>query len=175
MSKSSLPSSRPRSALDAVERRLLLALSRDGRQPAAVLAKRLGLSRQAVAQRLHDLERRGVIRGYHADVDPAALGLKVRVQLRLTLDARSPHLEKEVLRRLTRHPFVRAVYRVSGEDCFVAHVVCRSIPDVSALLADVQATRAIQSSRTAFVLETLLERGGLGPLESDLLPPGPGK
>lgn len=175
MPKSSARPSRPGPTLDAVDRRLVLALSRDGRQAASVLGKRLGLSRQAVTQRLHELERRRVIRGYHADIDPAALGLEVRAQLRLTLDARSPHLEKEVLRRLTRHPFVRAVYRVSGEDCFVAHVVCRSIPDVSALLADVQATRAIQSSRTAFVLETILERGGLGPLEGDLLPPGPGK
>lgn len=164
-------SPRTRTTLDAVDRRLLLALSRDGRQAAAVLGKRLGLSRQAVAQRLRVLEQRGVIRGYHADVDPSVLGLDVRAQVRLTLDGRSPHLEKEVLRRLTRHPFVRAVYRVSGEDCFIAHLVCRDIPDVNAVIADLKATRAIQSSRTAFVLETILEKGGLGPVESDLLPP----
>ena len=116
-------------SLDGKGRRLLLALSADGRRSAAALAKQLGLSRQAVAERIRDLERRGVIRGYRADVDPAALGLEV-----------------------------------------LAHVVCRRIEDVNALLADLQATRAIQSSRTAFVLETVLEKGAFGAVEGPLVP-----
>jgi hypothetical protein len=52
----------------------------------------------------------------------------------------------------------------------VAQIQCRRIEDVSALLADLQATRALQSSRTAFVLETLVEKGPLGPVEPALLP-----
>src|SRR5262245_56914909 len=141
----------PAGRLDRVDRELLAALSRDGRRPAADLAKELGLSRQAVTERIRDLERRGVIRGYRADVDPAALGLGVRAQLRLTLDGKTPQKEKDVLRRLTGNPLVRSIYRVSGEDCFVAEVICRRIEDVNALLQELQTTRAIQSSRTAFV------------------------
>ena len=160
----------PEPPLDAVDRRLLQVLSRDGRRSAAALAKDLGLSRQAVTERLRRLEGKGVIRGYRADVDPAALGLGVRAQVRLTLDGGAPGGKvKEVLRRLTAHPMVRSVYRVSGEDCFVAHVQCRRIEDVSALLAQLQATRAIQSSRTAFVLETVAEKGAMGPLEAALV------
>ena len=160
-----------RGSVDAIDGRLLLALSRDGRQPAAALAKELGLSRQAVAERIRHLERSGVVRGYRADVAPEALGLHVRAQLRLALDGTAgPGRAKEVLRRLTAHPFLRSVYRVSGEDCLVVQLVCRRIEDVSRLLADLQATRAIQSSRTAFVLETVLEKGALGPLEAELLP-----
>src|SRR5688572_28399269 len=158
-------------SLDDKGRRLLLALSADGRQSAAALAKQLGLSRQAVAERIRDLERRGVIRGYRADVDPAALGLSIRAHIRLTLDgARGPGKEKEVLKRLRANALVRAVFRVSGEDCFVAHVVCRRIEDVNALLADLQSTRALQSSRTAFVLETVLEKGAFGAVEGPLVP-----
>lgn len=159
-----------RVSLDAVGRKLVAALSRDGRRSAAALAKDLSLSRQAVTERLRDLERRGVIRGYHADLDPAALGLAVRAQIRLTLEgtvARSR--EGELLRRLETSPLVRSVYRVSGEDCFVCQVVCRRIEDVNALLLSLQETRALQSSRTAFVLETVLEKGGLGPVEEALL------
>lgn len=158
-------------SLDAKGKRLLLALSVDGRQSAAALAKQLGLSRQAVAERIRELERRGVIRGYRADVDPAALGLSIRAQIRITLDgSRGPDKEKEVLRRLRGHALVRSVFRVSGEDCFVAHVVCRRIEDVNALLAELQATRAIQSSRTAFVLETVMDKGAFGPVEAPLVP-----
>jgi Lrp/AsnC family transcriptional regulator, leucine-responsive regulatory protein len=160
-------SDRPR--LDRTDRALLLALSRDGRRPAADLAKELGLSRQAVTERIRELERRGVIRGYCADVDPSALGLGVRAQLRITLDGKTPQKEKEVLRRLTASPLVRSVYRVSGEDCFVADVICRRIEDVNALLLDLQSTRAMQSSRTAFVLETVLDKGTLGALPPGLL------
>lgn len=155
-----------RAALDRTSHRLLLALSRDGRRPASALAKELGLSRQAVAERLRDLERRGVVRGYHAAVDPSALGLDVRAQIRLTLDGSvARRRERDVLRQLAASPLVRSVYRVSGEDCFVVQVVCRRIEDVNALLLALQETRAVQSSRTAFVLETLLEKGTLGPVE----------
>ena len=157
-------------ALDGIDRRLLFALSRDGRRPAADLAKELGISRQAVTQRIHELERRGVIRGYRAEVDPAALGLSVRAHIRLTLDGTAPRQkEKDVLKRLMGNPRVRSVHRVSGEDCFVVQVVARQIEDVNRLLADLQATRALQSSRTSFVLETVMDRGGLGALDLSLV------
>jgi Lrp/AsnC family leucine-responsive transcriptional regulator len=156
--------------LDATDRQLVVALSRDGRRAAADLAKELGLSRQAVTDRIRDLERRRIIRGYRADIDPAALGLVVRAQLRISLDGSVAHAkERDVLKRLTAHPMVRSVYRVSGEDCFVAEVVCRKIQDVSAILGELQETRAIQSSRTAFVLEAVMEKGLLGPLEPALV------
>ena len=158
-----------RQRLDRTDRALVVALSSDGRRPAADLAKELGLSRQAVTERIRELERRGVIRGYRADVDPAALGLGVRAQLRITLDGKAPQKEKDVLRRLTASPLVRSVYRVSGEDCFVADVICRRIEDVNRLLLDLQSTRAMQSSRTAFVLETVLDKGTLGPLAPALM------
>jgi Lrp/AsnC family leucine-responsive transcriptional regulator len=164
-----MPTRAPSPRLDRTDRALLVALSRDGRRPAAVLAKELGLSRQAVTERIRELERREVIRGYRADVDPAALGLGVRAQLRITLDGKAPQREKDVLRRLTASPLVRSVYRVSGEDCFVAEVICRRIEDVNALLGELQATRAMQSSRTAFVLETILDKGALGPLPAALV------
>jgi Lrp/AsnC family leucine-responsive transcriptional regulator len=168
VSKKGRRSEAPR--LDDVNRRLLVALSQDGRRPAAALAKDLGLSRQAVTERIRELEARRIIRGYRADVDPQALGLSVRAQIRLALDGRAPAGKvKEALLRLTRNPWVRSVYRVSGEDCFVAQVLCGSIEDVNALLGELQATRVIQSSRTAFVLESIVDKDGLGPLDTALL------
>jgi Lrp/AsnC family transcriptional regulator, leucine-responsive regulatory protein len=156
--------------LDEVDRRLLIALSQDGRCPAAVLAKELGLSRQAVNERIRDLERRRIIRGYRADVSASALGLPVRAHVRLTLVASAGRAkERELLRLLTSTPQVRSVYRVSGEDCLEVDVVCRRIEDVTVLLESLKDTRIVQSSRTAFVLETVVEKGDLGPLEAPLL------
>jgi Lrp/AsnC family leucine-responsive transcriptional regulator len=153
-------------ALDDADRRLLLALARDGRRSAAALGKELGISRQAVTQRIRELERSGVIRGYRADVDPAALGLRVRAHLRLAMDGSvGQRKEREVVKRLLAHPMIRAVHRVSGEDCFVAQVVCRRIEDVNGLLAELRASGAISQSRTAFVLETVVEKGSFGSVE----------
>jgi DNA-binding Lrp family transcriptional regulator len=156
--------------LDELDRRILVALSQDGRRSAADLAKELGLSRQAVTDRIRSLEESGVIRGYRAEVDARALGLTVRAQVRLTLDGRLPRdKEAEVLRRLNESPLVRSVYRVSGEDCFVVLVVARRIEDVTALLTEVQATRTLQATRTAFVLESVVDKPGLGPIEPALM------
>jgi Lrp/AsnC family transcriptional regulator, leucine-responsive regulatory protein len=156
--------------LDDVDRRILVALSQDGRRSAADLAKELGLSRQAVTDRIRGLEDSGVIRGYRADVDERALGLGVRAQIRLTLDGRLPReKEGELVRLLKQSPLVREVYRVSGEDCFVVTMVARRIEDVTALLSDVQATRTLQSSRTAFVLESVVDKPGLGPIDAALM------
>src|SRR5262245_636880 len=156
--------------LDDVDRRILVALSQDGRRSAADLAKELGLSRQAVTDRIRGLEESGVIRGYRADVDERALGLGVRAQIRLTLDGRLPReKEGELVRRLRQSPLVREVYRVSGEACFVVTLVARRIEDVTALLSDVQATRTLQSSRTAFVLESVVDKPGLGPIDAALM------
>jgi Lrp/AsnC family leucine-responsive transcriptional regulator len=157
--------------LDAIDRKLLLALSKDGRRAGSDLARQLGLSRQAVAERIRDLERRGLVRGYSALVDPASLGLSVRAHIRLALDAKAGSKgQKEIVKRLAANPMVRSVHRVSGEDCFVVQLVCRRIEDVNGVLADLQKTRAVHSSRTAFVLETLVEKGAFGPIEEALLP-----
>jgi Lrp/AsnC family transcriptional regulator, leucine-responsive regulatory protein len=156
--------------LDELDRRILVALSQDGRRSAADLAKELGLSRQAVTDRIRRLEEAEVIRGYRADVDERALGLGVRAQIRFAVDGRLPRdKEGELVRRLKESPLVRSVYRVSGEDCFVALVVARRIEDVTALLAEVQATRTLQSSRTAFVLESIVDKPGLGPIDPALM------
>jgi Lrp/AsnC family leucine-responsive transcriptional regulator len=156
---------------DEVDSRLLIALSRDGRRPAADLAKELGLSRQSVTERIKALEARGVIRGYRADIDPAALGLGIRAHLRISLNCViGPAAEQEMIGRLRQSPLVRSVHRVSGEDCFMVDLVCRRLDDVAGLLRELTATRAVQSSRTAFVLESLVDKTGFGPLDPAWLP-----
>jgi len=60
--------------IDEIDRRILRALTGDGRLPNTQLAERVGLSPSASLRRVQDLERRGIITGYRAVLDPAALG-----------------------------------------------------------------------------------------------------
>src|SRR5436309_5875103 len=68
---------------DATNLRLLAELQADARLSLAELGRRVGLSSPAVAERLRRLEQEGVIRGYHAEVDPRSLGLTLGVIIRI--------------------------------------------------------------------------------------------
>src|SRR5215470_5661286 len=97
--------------LDAVNRHLLAELLADARLSLAELGRRVGLSAPAVAERLHRLQEGGVVRGYHADVDPRALGYPMGVVLRITPEAR--HLRIVAgLRRDAQHDAHRVAKRI---------------------------------------------------------------
>jgi Lrp/AsnC family transcriptional regulator, leucine-responsive regulatory protein len=107
--------------LDATNLRLLAELQADARLSLAELGRRVGLSSPAVADRLGRLERDGVIRGYHADIDPRALGYALGAVIRIRP---APRQIGEVARIARETPEVVECSRITGDDCFVmrAHV-----------------------------------------------------
>jgi DNA-binding Lrp family transcriptional regulator len=77
--------------MDRLDRAILRHLQEDGRLTNVELAERVRLSPSACLRRVRALERGGVIRGYRADVDPAAVGhgFEVTVHIELTLKDRA--------------------------------------------------------------------------------------
>ena len=106
---------------DATNRRLLAELQQDARLSLAELGRRVGLSSPAVAERLQRLEQLGVIRGYHADVDPRALGYSLGAIIRIRP---APGQLRNVAELAERTPEVVECHRITGDDCFFmkAHV-----------------------------------------------------
>jgi Lrp/AsnC family leucine-responsive transcriptional regulator len=117
--------------LDSVNLRLLGELQADGRITLAQLGRRVGLSAPAVAERVQRLERAGVIRGYHADLDPRALGFPVAAIVRIRPSPgrlqRIPEIARET-------PEVAECYRITGEDCYLLRIQLRSIDDLEEVL-----------------------------------------
>jgi Lrp/AsnC family transcriptional regulator for asnA, asnC and gidA len=74
----------PARAFDTVDLQLLLLLSRDARLSQRSLARELGMSAPAIAERIARLERQGVIRGYGVRLDYGALGFQTTVYLTIT-------------------------------------------------------------------------------------------
>ena len=107
--------------LDTTNLRLLAELQADARLTLAELGRRVGLSSPAVAERLGRLERDGVIRGYHADVDPRALGFALTAVIRVRP---APRQVPEGAQLARDTPEVVECQRITGDDCFVlrAHV-----------------------------------------------------
>jgi Lrp/AsnC family transcriptional regulator, leucine-responsive regulatory protein len=94
--------------LDKKDRRILLALDMDARAPAAVIAKRVKLSKQVVTYRIRRLEKRGTIKSYHPVIDHVRLGLKF-YRFAIKLEDVSPEVKKEILSYL----FERSAWIVS--------------------------------------------------------------
>ena len=117
--------------IDAIDRRILSELSADGRMSLAELGRRVSLSPPAVAERVGRLERSGVIRGYHAAIDPRALGYQLTAIVRVKPAARQLPRIPEMAEGI---PEISECLRITGEDCFFLKVHLRSIDELSPLL-----------------------------------------
>jgi len=117
--------------LDATNLRILEELQADARLTMAELGRRVSLSPPAVAERVQRLERAGVINGYHAAVDPKAIGYPIAAVVRVRPASRQLHKIPEVAREL---PEVVECYRITGEDCFFVKLHLRSMDDLEGIL-----------------------------------------
>jgi Lrp/AsnC family transcriptional regulator, leucine-responsive regulatory protein len=117
--------------VDAVDARILSALTADARASVAELARFVGLSAPSAAERIRRLEESGVIEGYAASIGPRALGLTVAAWLRVRPVPGGLGTVAEILRSL---PEIVECDRVTGEDCFVARAYLKSIDDLERLI-----------------------------------------
>lgn len=101
--------------LDRTDRKILEILQKDGRITMTDLAARVGLSTTPVAERVRRLEREAVITGYHARVDPAALGKGLLVFVEIKLSAKSGEVFDRVKKEMLFVPEVMECHLVSGD------------------------------------------------------------
>ncbi len=109
--------------LDAIDRRILHDLQAEGRITNVKLASRAGISAPPCLRRVRMLEAAGIIRGYHADIEPKALGFNVTVFAQVGLSSQAePDLEgfEDLVRSW---PEVRACHMLAGETDFLLKVV----------------------------------------------------
>jgi Lrp/AsnC family transcriptional regulator, leucine-responsive regulatory protein len=112
------------SVVDEIDRRIVAEVQAEGRVTMAELGRRVGLSAPAVTERLQRLEQRGVIRGYHADVDPRALGLSLGAVIRIRP---APGQLQNVADAAVATPEVVECTRITGEDCYILRANVRDV------------------------------------------------
>ncbi len=118
--------------LDDLDWKLVEALQEDARLTFAELGRRVSLSPPAVAERVRRLELSGVLTGYHAEVDPARLGLPLQAVIRLVV---SNGAECQALAgRLKPVPEVLSCHRVTGSDSYIVRVAVRSVEHLEDLI-----------------------------------------
>ncbi|MCE2516932.1 MAG: Lrp/AsnC family transcriptional regulator [Alphaproteobacteria bacterium] len=109
--------------LDHVDRRILKDLQADGRMTNVELAKRIGISAPPCLRRVRALEDQNVIRGYHADVNPDALGYSVMVFAFVGLNSQAETDLQEFEALVHDWPEVRECHMLVGETDFILKFV----------------------------------------------------
>ncbi|WP_042418537.1 Lrp/AsnC family transcriptional regulator [Streptacidiphilus anmyonensis] len=120
----------PQPALAPVDRAILRLLAQDARMPNNAIAEAVGIAPSTCLTRMRVLRERGVIRGFHADVDPAALGLGIQAMIAVRLHAHTKERISSFTAEIPRLPGVIAAYHLSGADDYLLHV---AVPDTDAL------------------------------------------
>jgi Lrp/AsnC family transcriptional regulator, leucine-responsive regulatory protein len=100
--------------MDAIDRRILRELSRDGRMSNADLAQRVGLSASACSRRTSELERTGVIRGYRAVIEPRAAGGGFTAYVAVGLSRHTMAEQRAFEDAVADAPAVRECHNVTG-------------------------------------------------------------
>ena len=113
----------PRVKLDSIDRRILHDLQDEGRITNVELARRAGISAPPCLRRVRALEDAGYIQGYHADLDPRALGFNVTVFAQVGLKSQAEG-DLDTFEELVKSwPEVRECHMLAGETDFLLKVV----------------------------------------------------
>jgi len=138
--------------MERIDQHILALLARDGRMSYTDLGRETGLSTSAAQQRVRRLEQRGVITGFHADVDPAALGRTLTAFISIR-----PHDagdDEHTTRVLAGMPEVVSCFSVAGDSSYLCMVIVGSTGELDALLTRVR-TQANAATVTTVVLTTI--------------------
>lgn len=139
--------------LDRTDRDLLRLLAQDARTPNNALAAAVGIAPSTCLGRVRALREAGVIRGYHADIDPAATGhpLQAMISVRLQSDSRSRLAE--FVDRVERLPAVREVFFLAGEDDYVLRVATGGTVALRDLVTSLNEHPDVAGTRTSLIFD----------------------
>jgi Lrp/AsnC family leucine-responsive transcriptional regulator len=147
-----------RDELDAIDLQILEILQEDGRASHSAIGQAVGLSQPSVHERVKKLEQRGVITGYRAIVDPEALGLSVLAFISVRLDEYRGDTVTDAVQQM---PQVLEAHHISGEDCLLFKVRCKTPKDVQAVLERIWKTCPVAASKTTIAFTSYKETTAL--------------
>ncbi|UPO77305.1 Lrp/AsnC family transcriptional regulator [Arthrobacter sp. Helios] len=152
-----------RRELDALDRRILELLQADARMPNNAIAAAVGIAPSTCHGRIRTLQENGVIRGFHADVDPAATGrgLQAMIAIRLHAHARSNLATfKDYLAQL---PGVESIFFVTGDRDFLIHVALSDSEALRDLVAhNISVHSEVAGTNTSVIFEYVSVRQPAG-------------
>jgi DNA-binding Lrp family transcriptional regulator len=143
--------------VDRIDRKILAELQADGRLTLTDLAARVGLSVSPCHRRLRELERSGVIRGYRAVVDPAAVGLSFEALLFVTMRQEDRETLLAFEAAVAQIPNVLQAQRLFGDPDYLLRIVTADLGAYQRLEDDVLATLpGVQRLNSTLVMKNVV-------------------
>ncbi|WP_409370749.1 Lrp/AsnC family transcriptional regulator [Mycolicibacterium sediminis] len=142
--------------LDDVDRRILTALHADARISNSALADLVGIAASTCHGRVRRLQEVGVIRGFHADIDPSAIGLSLQAMISVSLQSNARGKIEGFIEHIRRRPQVMEVYFLAGADDFILHVAARDTDDLrSFVVQNLNSDSDVAGTQTSLIFEHL--------------------
>lgn len=147
-------------SLDATDRALLRALSANARVTGSELAAMAGIAQSTVALRLRRLQHDGYLKGSHANIDLAALGVTLQALIAVKL-VKHVRTEVDAFRQAApTWPGVLALFHMGGADDYLLHVASRSAEDLRQFVLTYLAGHpAVAHTETNLIFEHVVGRG----------------
>lgn len=146
--------------LDDTDLVILQELSKDARTPNNLLASRAGIAPSTCLGRVRALQQSGVIRGFHADVDPRKLGLRITAMISVMVHPESRNAMLDSAQALQSLPGVQDVFVLGGTPDILVHLVSDSVETLRDFVADhLGSNPAFSSTQTNIVFEHLSPAG----------------
>ncbi|MGI9511953.1 MAG: Lrp/AsnC family transcriptional regulator [Anderseniella sp.] len=134
---------------------LIALLQTNARMPVSELARRLGVSRTTIQDRLRRLEVSGVITGYGVRLanQTTADGILAHVELSV-----EPRMNAQVVRALMRLPQVETLHTVSGKFDLIAQIRARTTDHIDMVLDQIGVIEGVTRTESAIILSTKMDR-----------------
>jgi DNA-binding Lrp family transcriptional regulator len=139
--------------LDDIDRHIVHELARDARIANNALADRVGIAPSTCLGRVRSLRERGVIRGYHADVDPAALGRPLQAMIAVRLQSHARSRIRGFVAEVAGLPEVLNVFFLAGKDDFLLHVAAGSTSSLREFVETLSSNGDVSYTETSLIFE----------------------
>lgn len=150
--------------LDAIDRALLLELQKDARQTNKALADKVGVAPSTCLERVRELRARGVITGFAATVDPAAVGRPMEAIMSIQQASAQRQATENLLEHAGSLPETVRVMALTGTTDFIVHVAVRDMDHLRDLVWNLIERREVGRIQSSLVLAKV-EGPSLQPLD----------
>jgi Lrp/AsnC family transcriptional regulator, leucine-responsive regulatory protein len=152
------PNRPPVPGIDPFDRKILQALVENARASNVEIAQKVGLSEAPCSRRIRRLEADEVIRGYHAQLDPDAIGIGFVAFVTLVLDYVTATTAERFYQEIRAIPEIMSCYIVSGGYDALLHVAAKDSQAYSEIVFDrLRRIPGVKDVRSSFVMRTIKE------------------
>ena len=124
--------------------------------PNSALAETVGIAASTCHGRVRRLQELGVIRGFYADINPAAIGLSLQAMISVSLQANARGKIRSFIENIRRRPQVMDVYFLAGAEDFLLHVAASDTDDLRAFVVEnLNSDADVAGTQTSLIFEHL--------------------